>query len=51
MSSKNTGQGVAWDRPAPDVIYGMIRGDGDAENRVTANRVALTAQKAEATGQ
>ena len=44
---KNTGQGIAWDRSARDVIYGIIRGDTDADNRVTANRVALPAQKAE----
>ena len=36
---KNTGQGIAWDRSARDVIYGIIRGDTDADNRVTANRV------------
>lgn len=38
----NTGQGIAWDRSTPDVLYGMIRGDSDADNRVTANRVMLT---------
>lgn len=38
----NTGQGIAWDRSTPDVLYGMIRGDSDADNRVTANRVVFT---------
>ena len=47
MPLKNTGQGIAWDRSARDIIYGIIRGDTDADNRVTANRVALPAQKAE----
>ncbi|GLQ58074.1 cycloisomerase [Devosia nitrariae] len=35
------GQGIAWDRAEPDVLYGIIRGEGDEENRVSVNRVAL----------
>ena len=48
---KNTGQGIAWDRSTPDMIYGIIRGESDADNRVTANRVVLTTQKADAAAQ
>jgi hypothetical protein len=33
------GQGIAWDRSQPDVIYGIIRGEGDEENQVSVNRV------------
>lgn len=35
------GQGIAWDRSQPDVLYGIIRGAGDEENRVSVNRVHL----------
>ncbi|MBP1887648.1 cycloisomerase [Sinorhizobium mexicanum] len=34
---KNTGQGIAWDRSTPDVLYGISR----ADHRVTANRMAI----------
>lgn len=47
---KNTGQGIAWDRSTPDVLYGITRGEGDADNRVTANRVVLGQQKAQTAG-
>jgi len=35
------GQGIAWDRSQPDVLYGIIRGEGDEENRVSVTRVVL----------
>jgi len=35
------GQGIARDRSQPDIIYGIIRGEGDEENRVSVNRVVL----------
>ncbi|MCA1440412.1 cycloisomerase [Ensifer sp. IC4062] len=38
---KNTGQGIAWDRSTPDVLYGISRGENHADNRVAANRVVL----------
>ncbi|WP_331371326.1 cycloisomerase [Sinorhizobium chiapasense] len=41
---KNTGQGIAWDRSTPDVLYGIRRGEGRADNRVTANRIVLGPQ-------
>ncbi|MEF2072107.1 cycloisomerase [Consotaella aegiceratis] len=37
----NRGQGIAWDRSQPDVLYAIIRGEGDEENKVTVNRVVL----------
>jgi hypothetical protein len=46
---RNTGQGIAWDRSAPNVLYGIIRGETDADNRVTVNRVDVTTQRASAT--
>lgn len=48
---KNTGQGIAWDRSTPDMLYGIVRGESDAENRLTANRVLLPNQKAETPAQ
>lgn len=48
----NRGQGIAWDRSAPDILYAIIRGRGDEENRVTVNRVLFDApadQRAENT--
>lgn len=45
---ENTGQGIAWDRSEPDVLYGIIRGEEDADNRVTVNRVMLGSDRAEA---
>lgn len=47
---KNTGQGIAWDRSTPDVLYGITRGEGEAGNRVTVNRVAPGQQKTKSTG-
>ena len=52
----NRGQGIAWDRSQPDVLYAIIRGEGDEENRVTVNRVVLDSapaneDRAEAAGQ
>lgn len=38
---RNTGQGIAWDRSQPDILYAIIRGEGDADNHVTVNRVML----------
>lgn len=39
-----TGQGIAWDRSAAEpTIYGIIRGEGDEENFVTAHRVPMAA--------
>ncbi|MCA1407334.1 cycloisomerase [Ensifer sp. IC3342] len=38
---KTTGQGIAWDRSTPDVLYGISRGESRADNRVTANGVVL----------
>ncbi|WEX86640.1 cycloisomerase [Sinorhizobium garamanticum] len=38
---RNTGQGIAWDRSTPDMLYGVSRGESRAANRVTANRVVL----------
>ena len=35
----NRGQGIAWDRSEPDILYAIIRGEDDAPNFVTANRV------------
>ncbi|WP_309083262.1 cycloisomerase [Chelativorans sp.] len=35
------GQGIAWDRSQPDILYGIIRGKGDEQNRVSVNRVLL----------
>jgi len=40
------GQGIAWDRSQPDVIYGIIRGEGDEPNHVTVNRVMLNSAPA-----
>jgi hypothetical protein len=38
------GQGIAWDRSAPEpTLYGIVRGEGDEENQVTAHRVPLRA--------
>jgi len=48
---KNTGQGIAWDRSTPDVIYGIIRGKTDADNRVRVNRVVPPPRKAAAAGE
>ena len=42
---KNTGQGIAWDRATPDVLYGIIRGKSHADNRMTANRMVLGQQR------
>lgn len=39
----NTGQGIAWDRSTPDVLYAMVRGESDDQNRVTANRIVFPA--------
>ena len=40
------GQGIAWDRSRPDILYGIIRGEDDEPNQVTASRIALrTAQE------
>ena len=41
----NTGQGIAWDRSEPGVLYGIIRAAEDADNEVTVNRV-MPAQSA-----
>lgn len=38
----NRGQGIAWDRSEPDVLYAIKRGEGDEPNRVSANKVALS---------
>ena len=38
---ENTGQGIAWDRSQPDVLYAIVRGETDADNRVTVNRVIV----------
>lgn len=35
------GQGIAWDRDAGDVLWGVIRDKAKGENRVTATKVAL----------
>jgi len=35
------GQGIAWDRSQPGVLYGIVRGQGDEENRVSVNRVVI----------
>jgi hypothetical protein len=40
----NHGQGIAWDRSQKDVIYAIIRGEGDEPNRVTVNRVMFDAK-------
>ncbi|WGF89408.1 cycloisomerase [Marinivivus vitaminiproducens] len=40
----NTGQGIAWDRSTPDVLYAMVRGESDDQNRITANRVLFPAR-------
>lgn len=41
-----TGQGVAWDRSRPDVLYGIIRGEDNEANRVMVSRVTpRTAQE------
>jgi len=40
------GQGIAWDRSQPDVIYGIIRGEGHEPNHVTVNRVMLNSAPA-----
>jgi hypothetical protein len=48
---KNTGQGIAWDRSTPDVLFSIIRGEGDQPNHVTANRVQFTTQRADAPAQ
>lgn len=45
---ENTGQGIAWDRSQPDVLYAIIRGEDDADNRVTVNRVVLGSDRAAA---
>lgn len=45
---ENTGQGIAWDRSQPDVLYAIIRGEDDADNRVTVNRVLLGSDRAAA---
>lgn len=37
----NRGQGIAWDRSQDDVLYAIVRGKGDEENRVTVNRVVF----------
>lgn len=42
---KNTGQGIAWDRATPGVLYGIIRGKSHADNRMTANRMVLGQQR------
>ncbi len=39
------GQGIAWDRSTPDVIYGIVRPD----RRVTATRISLPAPLGERT--
>lgn len=39
----NRGQGIAWDRSQDDILYAIIRGKGDEENRVTVNRVFFDA--------
>ena len=38
---ENTGQGIAWDRSQPDILYAIVRGETDADNRVTVNRVIV----------
>lgn len=40
------GQGIAWDRSRPDVLYGIIRGEDDEPNRVSVSRVDVTRQVA-----
>ena len=35
----NRGQGIAWDRSEPDILYAIIRGEDDQPNFVTVNRV------------
>ena len=40
------GQGVAWDRSRPDILYGIIRGEDDEPNQVTVSRIGVrTAQE------
>lgn len=34
------GQGIAWDRSRPDVLYGIIRGESDEPNQVTVSRIS-----------
>ncbi|MDK1373504.1 MULTISPECIES: cycloisomerase [unclassified Sinorhizobium] len=43
---KNTGQGIAWDRSTPDVLYGISRGESPADNHVTVSRMVLGQQTA-----
>ena len=33
------GQGIAWDRSRPDVLYGIVRGEDDEPNKVTVSRI------------
>lgn len=33
------GQGIAWDRSRPDILYGIVRGEDDEPNQVTASRL------------
>lgn len=36
------GQGIAWDRSQPGVLWGMVRAKDKGENRVTASRIELS---------
>lgn len=43
------GQGIAWDRSAPEpTLYGIVRGEGDEKNLVTVHRVPLRQDRAAA---
>lgn len=35
------GQGVAWDRSRPNILYGIIRGEDDEPKQVTVSRIPM----------